>query len=150
MGALYQHRRGSRGGSVPTRFGTGFQFTLDPPKELVDGKGRMTRLVVDVEPLGHGEGDPIGDRGYLVKGRCVYMSKLEETELDVAVEMSIVPLRTMDTEKLLGILHPGFPTLGTFGSYANNTHKYVTTRGMRANTTAALWWCNARRTTSRG
>lgn len=134
----YQHRRGSRGGSVPTRFGTGFQFTFDPPKELVDGKGRMTRLVVDVEPLGHGEGDPIGDGGYLVKGRCVYMSKLEKTELDVAVEMSIVSLRTLDMDKLLGILHPGFPSVSIFGSHQNNPHKYVVTRGMRANATAAL------------
>ena len=136
----YQHRRGSRGGRVPTRFGTGFQFTLDSPDELVDGKGRMARLVVDVEELGHGEGDPVGNRGHVVKGRCVYMSKVEETELDVAVEMSIVSLRTLDVDKLLGILHPGFPRLGIFGSYAyqTNPHTYVIDRGMKVNTAAAL------------
>ena len=90
----------------------------------------MSRLVVHISQLDTTE-------QLTVKATCIYMNRLEQTELEVVVEMRVVQLYALDYMRLIGLMYPGFP-LTQFSTSQNNPHHKLVTQGVNANTDRAL------------
>jgi hypothetical protein len=92
----------------------------------------MSKLVVSISQLDTTE-------QLTVKATCIYMNRLEQTELEAVVEMSVVQLYALDYMRLIGLMYPGFPLDGfSHLNSGSNPHHKLVTQGVKANTDRAL------------